>query len=156
MLLTIEKVLLLKRVPMFATTAENSLIGIAGALEEMELTAGDGLMRQGEIGSSLYIVVEGAVGVEIDGRHVDTVGAGDVVGELAALDPQPRTATVRALADCRLLRLEREALYELMSERPDVMQGVVRFLIRRYGRRSSTAASEHQAATGVAVPDSSA
>lgn len=141
MLLTIEKVLLLKGVPMFASTAESSLAGIAAMLHEVELPAGGVLMQQGEMGSTMYIVVEGQVSIEIAGKQVDTVTEGDVVGELAVLDPQPRSATVRAMVDCRLLLLEREPLFELMSERPDVTQGVVRFLIRRYGRRSPVAAT---------------
>ena len=137
MLLTIEKVLLLKNVPMFALTPDNSLAGVARELGDMRVAAGTAIMTQHEMGSTMYVVAEGEVAIEINGSEVARLGPGEVVGELAALDPEPRTATVRAVTDCQLLYLDRELLFELMSERLDVAQGVVRFLIRRY--RSSIA-----------------
>ncbi|HEV2124764.1 MAG TPA: cyclic nucleotide-binding domain-containing protein [Chloroflexota bacterium] len=95
MLLTIEKVLLLKHVQMFADTPDQSLASVAAALDEVELAAGDVLLRQGEIGAAMYVIADGALDVEINGTVVATLGKGEVVGELAALDPEPRTATVR-------------------------------------------------------------
>ena len=55
-----------------------------------------------------------------------------VFGELSVLDPQPRMATVVAETDVRLLCLDRELLFEAMADRPEVAQGVIRFLCRRY------------------------
>lgn len=142
MLLTIEKVMLLKSVPMFALTPDNSLAGVASEMGDLEVEAGHAIMTQHEIGSTMYVVAEGQVAIEINGKEVARLGAGEVVGELAALDPEPRTATVRAVTDCRLLYLDRELLYELMSERLDVAQGVVRFLIRRYRSSINDAAGK--------------
>lgn len=150
MLLTIEKVLLLKKVPMFALTPDNSLAGVASELGDMRVDAGKTIMTQHEIGSTMYVVAEGQVAIEINGNEVARLGPGEVVGELAALDPEPRTATVRAVTDCHLLYLDRELLFELMSERLDVAQGVVRFLIRRY--RSSIAGKTGQTTTPDPAP----
>lgn len=132
MLLTIEKVMLLRNVPMFALTPDNSLAGVATEMGDLQVGAGEIIIEQDDIGATMYIVDEGEVAVEIHGKEVARLGSGEVVGELAALDPEPRTATVRAVTDCHLLFLDRDLLYELMSERLDVAQGVVRFLIRRY------------------------
>ena len=56
------------------------------------------------------------------------VGSRTVFGELAALDPEPRAATVEAVEDCTLLRLDGESLYELMSGNKEVTRGIVQVL----------------------------
>ena len=59
------------------------------------------------------------------------MGAGTVVGELAVLDPQPRSATVIALSPVRLLRLRKAAFDEALRSRPEIARGVIAELVRR-------------------------
>lgn len=132
MLLTLERVLLLKRAPFFEGTPDHSLLGIAASLAETEIPAGTEILKEGELGATMYVVVEGEVRVEVAGRVATHRGPGDVFGELSVLDPQPRMATVVAQTDVRLLCLDRELLFEAMGDRPEVAQGVIRFLCRRY------------------------
>lgn len=61
-------------------------------------------------------------------------------GELSVLDPEQRNASISALEDTTLLRLEHDALFELMSERVEVAHAIIRFLVRRYGRAGRPAA----------------
>lgn len=82
---------------------------------EMAIPAGRTLMRQGQPGSESVIVVSGQADVLIDGRVVSRIGAGDVVGEMALLDGRPRSATVVAATDMRLLVLDRGQFAELMQ-----------------------------------------
>ena len=63
---------------------------------------------------------------------VATLGERDAFGELSALDPELRSASVTAVDDTRLLCLDHEQLFELMSERIEVGRGIIRFLCRRY------------------------
>jgi len=58
------------------------------------------------------------------------LGERDVFGEMAILDPAPRVASITATKETRLLRLNQEPLYELMSERTEVAQGIIRVLSR--------------------------
>jgi len=128
MLLTIEKVLILKSVPIFSSVPEGQLVDLATIVQTVEYQAGEIIMTQGDLGTSMYIVVDGRVRIFKDKKELAEHGTRAVFGELAALDPEPRTASVQALEDCTLLRLDGESLYDLMSGNKEVTRGIVRVL----------------------------
>jgi Cyclic nucleotide-binding domain len=70
----------------------------------VEVAAGELLVEQGEPGTDLYLLLDGIIAVEVDGRVVAEVGPGAVVGERALLEQGVRTSTLRAVTDCRLAR----------------------------------------------------
>jgi len=128
MLLTIEKVLILKSVPIFASVPEGQLVDLATIAETVEFDAGEIIMNQGDLGTSMYIVVDGRVRIFEGDKDLAEHGTRAVFGELAALDPKPRAASVQALEDCTLLRLDGESLYDLMSGNKEVTRGIVHVL----------------------------
>ena len=128
MLLTIEKVLILKSVPIFASVPEGQLVDLATIAETVEFDAGEIIMNQGDLGTSMYIVVDGRVRIFEGDKDLAEHGTRAVFGELAALDPEPRSASVQALEDCTLLRLDGESLYDLMSGNKEVTRGIVHVL----------------------------
>ena len=134
MLLTIERVALLRRVDLFAETPDRVLSGVARVLEEVEVPAGELLIEAGAVEDWLFIVAEGELEV-VRGGHRALVPAGDVVGELAVLDPQPRTADVYARTPALVFRLRKAAFDEVMATRPEIARGVVRELVRRLRER---------------------
>ncbi len=134
MLLTIERVALLRRVDLFADTPDRVLAGLARVLEEVEVPPGATLIEAGAIEDWLFVVAEGELEV-VRGEHRVPVGAGDVVGELAVLDPQPRTADVVARTPALVFRLRKPAFDEVMATRPEIARGVVRELVRRLRER---------------------
>ncbi len=131
-LLTIEKVIMLRAVTMFAETSEDVLAEVASILGEQEFKAGQRIIEKGEPGTTMYIIAEGRVRVHTGDTTVATLGERDAFGELSALDPELRSASVTAVDDTRLLCLDHEQLFELMSERIEVGRGIIRFLCRRY------------------------
>lgn len=131
MLLTIEKVLILKSVSIFSEIPEESLVSVASVLELRELKPGEDIVKQGEIGTSMYIIANGKVSVRVGDREVATLGEREIFGELAALDSEPRSATVTALEDTTVFRLGQEAIYELMGEHTDLTRGIIAVLCRR-------------------------
>jgi CRP/FNR family cyclic AMP-dependent transcriptional regulator len=131
MLLTVEKVLILKTVGVFSDISERGLVDAATVLEEVRAEPGEGIFEKGDTGSSLYIVVEGAVRVHDGDRTIATLGPGEVFGELAALDPEPRMASVTVTTAALLLRMGNAELHELIAEHPEVAQGIIRVLCRR-------------------------
>ena len=131
MLLTIEKVLILKSVSIFSQVRESALADVASTLQEIHLDEGQELFAKGDTGSSLYIVVEGSLRVHDGTRTIATLGSGEVVGELAAIDPEPRMASVTALEPALLLRMEHLELYELITQYSEVSIGILRVLCRR-------------------------
>jgi CRP/FNR family transcriptional regulator, cyclic AMP receptor protein len=130
MLLTVERVALLRHVELFSGTPDRVLAGVASVLDELQFDPGDVLMREGGVEDWLFVVVEGEVEVARSDRRV-TLGAGSVVGELAVLDPQPRSATVTALSAVQAFRLRREAFQEAVENQPEIAMGVITELVRR-------------------------
>ena len=130
MLLTVERVALLRRVGLFAETPDRALAGVARVVTEVEVAAGATVMQEGAVEDWLYVVVDGQLEVVRDDRRA-VIGPGEVVGELAVLDPMPRSATVRAATDCLLFRLDKEAFDEVLAERPEIARGVIRELVGR-------------------------
>jgi CRP-like cAMP-binding protein len=78
--------------------------------EIASLPAGSLLFHQGEPGRSLYLVLDGVLEVEVDNERVAQVGPGAVVGERAILEQGMRTATLRAVTDCRLAEADVDAI----------------------------------------------
>ena len=130
-MLDIEKMIILRSVPVFKDLSEQSLADIAGALEEEEVTAGREIIREGEIGDRLYVVVKGDYEVLKGGQVVATLGERNVFGEMALLDPEVRSATVRATHEGLLLSLDHCTLEELMEGDVDLAQAFLKMLCGR-------------------------
>jgi CRP/FNR family transcriptional regulator, cyclic AMP receptor protein len=138
-LLTIERVVLLKQVSLFERTPDRVLAGLARTLVEEEFTAGTDLIVEGAVEDWLFVLIDGSVRVSRSDRVVD-LEAGQVVGELAVLEPEPRTATVTALTDVHAFRLRKVDFDEALRTRPEIAAGVIAELVRRLreARRTST------------------
>lgn len=125
---TVERVLILKSVNLFKSTPDDALAELSEIISEVEIPAGKNIVEKGEPGSSMFIIVNGKVAVVDGERIVNTLGERSVFGELALLDTEPRTATIHALEDTLLFRLDQEPFYELMSDRVEVAMGTIQML----------------------------
>jgi CRP/FNR family transcriptional regulator, cyclic AMP receptor protein len=76
---------------------------VARLAERIQVGEGEVLTREGRIGREFFLILSGTVGVTQKGRRVNTLGPGEFFGELAALNPGPRNATVTALSDVDVL-----------------------------------------------------
>lgn len=128
---TLERALLLRRVEMFSSLDEVLLAEIAAFLEPLHLAEGETLFEEGDAGDAMYIVAEGCLQIVRGGVPLVDRGAMEIVGEMAVLDPAPRSASAVAIEDTRLLRLEDEHLYTLMADHPAINRGVIRTLCQR-------------------------
>jgi CRP-like cAMP-binding protein len=131
MITTVEKVLFLKGVDLFSAIPGEDLAQIAVIAEEIRKETGEEIIREGEVGDSLYLVVDGKVRVLKGDQSIAELGEGEVFGEMAILDPGPRSATVHALGEVTLLRIGREDFDEIMAEKHEIAQGVIKVLTRR-------------------------
>jgi NTE family protein len=126
----------LSSVPLLSALDESALSAFEAQLDSLSLPGGGILFREGEVGTALYIVAAGSLGVAVrgeDGRDVlvARVQAGETVGEMALLDGGLRSATVVALRDTELLRLERHSYERLIEQYPRSMLPLVSMLVRR-------------------------
>jgi CRP-like cAMP-binding protein len=133
MLLAVERVALLRRVEMFARTPTRVLAGLAHVLQEVEYAAGTVLMRAGATEDWLFVLVDGEVEV-VKADRVLSLTAPTVVGEMAVLDPEPRSATVRAATAVTGFRLGKADFEEAVRRSPDIALGVIVELVRRLRR----------------------
>lgn len=134
MLLTVERVAHLRRVGLFAATPDAVLAGLARAAEEVTFDAGEVLISAGAVEDWLFVLISGEVEVVRPDRAV-RLGPGSVVGELAVLDPEERTATVTALAATHTFRLDKPAFDAALHDRPEIAEGVITELVRRVRER---------------------
>jgi CRP-like cAMP-binding protein len=143
-MLTIERVMALKAARMFEEASEDVLAEVAAIVEEVEVPAGEVVFAKGDSGDSMYLVAEGAMRVVDGQRTVGELRAGDVFGELALLDPEPRLFTISAREDSRLLRLDREAFLELMAGNIEIVRGVLHVLCERLRSAEPHASTERR------------
>lgn len=140
MLLTIERVLFLRSVDLFARIANGDLIQVAQLLDEMHLSAGQMFIEQGALGDSLYITVEGDVDILVNGKPVARRGPRTVNGEMALLSARTRTASCVAATDVTLLRLAQDDFRDLLLEIPSLALGIIDVLIERLDEAGRKAA----------------
>ncbi len=131
MISTVEKVLFLKSIDLFSQIPGEDLARVAQIAEEIEFEAKETVITEGELGDSMYLIVAGRVQVAKGARVVVELGERESVGEMAILDSEPRSATVRTLTPVRALKIEREDFYELLNEKLEIAQGIIKVLTRR-------------------------
>jgi hypothetical protein len=135
-MLTIERVMILKSVQMFAQTPDEVLAEIASILEEVSFPAGHTIFNKGDPGDCMYLIDGGRVRIH-DGEHtLTTLGERDIFGELAVLDSEPRSASATTTTETRLLRIGQESFYDLMADRIEIVRGILRVLCRRVRARN--------------------
>jgi len=131
MLLTIEKVIILKSIDLFSEIPENDLLTLAMEFETIQYSSGKVVINQGDIGTSMYVLINGEVDVNIDGKVVATLGEKNIFGELAIFDPEPRSATILTTKDTTLFKIESDVIYDLISKYSNVARGIIKILSKR-------------------------
>jgi predicted MFS family arabinose efflux permease len=104
----VERIELLRSNPIFAPLPPAAVEHLAAKLVARSVAAGDVVFRQGEAGDLFYLVEDGRCEIAIDGEKVADAWPGEAFGEIALLRDVPRTATVTAVEDSKLLALERD------------------------------------------------
>ena len=113
---------------LFGHVPDGVLVSLRDRVELVQLPAGKTLFNKGESGDGLYLVVEGVLEILSDDVQLALRGPREYVGELALLDDSPRSATVRAKTDVRLLKLHRDDFHHILSTSPEVAAALLRLL----------------------------
>ena len=102
--------------------------------EFQDLPAGHVIFEEGDPDAEMFVIVEGEVSITVDGRVIDHLYAGTILGEMALVDERPRSATASAATDCRLLVLDQERFARLIQRSPDFALEVMRTMSTRLRR----------------------
>lgn len=139
---TIQRQRLLRRVWLFSDLGERELACIAEVARERTCRRGEVLVRQGDSSGDLFSVVQGRLkvgSVAGDGQEVlfAVLGPGDVFGEIALLDDEPRSANVIAAEPCRLLVVSRASFRPLLHQLPALSVRLLQVMARHVRRLSA-------------------
>jgi CRP-like cAMP-binding protein len=118
-------------VPPFDQCSAREIRTVAPLLTTIEVPAGTVLMRQGDAGTSLVVVVAGVATATRDGNVVAQLGRGDVIGELALLVDAPRSATVVATTAMTLAQFAPGSFTVVLDSCPTITHAVLRTAIQR-------------------------
>lgn len=85
----------------------------------ISLPAGAVIMREGQPGDEMFVLLEGELAISVQGKRIDTLGPGMVFGEMAMVDDRPRSATATTVTPASLIRLDRARFRDLISRSPE-------------------------------------
>jgi CRP-like cAMP-binding protein len=137
-LTSIERMIALRSVPLFATLAPEPLSDLAASCGEASFAPGTTLCREGDPSREVFVLLAGDV-IVVHGDGLEEVvfateGTGSVLGEMAVLNRAPRSATVRAGANgARVLVLDGEGFRQSIYDDPTIADAVIHTLARRLG-----------------------
>src|ERR1700730_18575473 len=126
----------LSSVPILSALDEPTLAALEAELKWVRVPGGQTLFRENDVADALYVVMSGCLGVTVsdgNGHHtlVSRIAAGETVGEMGILDGGLRSATVEALRDTELLRLDKSSCERLVERYPRSMLSLMSLLVRR-------------------------
>jgi|SRR5215211_755065 len=131
------KVQALKQTPLFEDLSRKELTQLARVSDDVEVSAGQLLCKEGDIGHEFFVIIEGEVDVTRKGKRVATRGSGSFLGEIALLEQVPRMATVKTKTPVRCFVLTSKDFRHLVDANPSVERKVLRALARRVVELSS-------------------
>jgi len=125
---------------------------IGRIVNELFCTPGQTIVRQGELGDTLYVVVQGEMSVVVDEQEVNVLTAGEHFGELALISTEPRSATIVSKGFGHLLSIDRDALREYCMMEPQLGNLVLWKLVATLGRRLRQMNAQFTAAQAHSTP----
>ena len=131
--------------PLFAALDAEGAAALRASLVSRDVSKGDVLFQEGQIGDHMYVIVEGKVKLgqtSTDGREslLGVLGPGEMFGELSLFDPGMRTSTATALTDTTVLLMGHDQLKPWLSGRPEVAAALLQALARRIRRTNDAMA----------------
>src|SRR5499426_1354692 len=128
----------LQRVPLFSGFNEVELRRIAELSRIVDVPAGTPVTQIGEPGNSFFVIIDGTVAVRTPVGTGAQLHPGEFFGEMSLLDGEPRSATIVATTDLRLLVVDRSHFWRLLDETPDLVSRILTILSRRVRRLEQT------------------
>jgi len=133
-----DKILRLKGINIFEGLAVSELGAVASVTEVVDYPAGETVIKEGEAGETMYLVIEGEVSVikergeaSEDEMELAKIGAGDYFGEMALFEDSVRSASIRTDQKSRFLVLHKQEFTEIVREYPQIALSICKALSGR-------------------------
>ncbi|SHJ66826.1 Cyclic nucleotide-binding domain-containing protein [Hymenobacter daecheongensis DSM 21074] len=144
----LERVRMLKNTALFGQTSENLLSTIVPIMHEVTFGPEEEIFAKGTLGTSLFIIYEGEVGIFNRHQLLTTFGRGEFFGELALLDAEPRSASAVALHSVRAFRIDQEDFYDVTENCAEVVRSIMHELCQRLRRQNERTAEPENEPVG--------
>ncbi len=131
MLTTVEKVIFLQEIDIFEFTSTEDLAHIAAITEELRFQSQATIIKEGEIGDGVYVVLEGKVRLHSGGEEIMIAGQKDSFGAWSLLDITTHVATATALEETRLLKIDKEDFVDLLPDHVTITRSIFRALVKK-------------------------
>lgn len=131
----------LATVPLFSSLAKKDLQRVAKVSDEISIEAGRTLVEQGRTGHEFFLILDGTADVRRNNRKVAQLGPGQYFGELSILDRGPRSASVVANSDMRVLVLGQREFVGVLDSIPGMAYKILTVMARRLREADSKATS---------------
>lgn len=131
-----HKIEALGRVPLFAGCSRKDLEFLITRTDEVDVAAGQALIKQGSPGDTFYLLLDGRASVQVDGRDRPPLGPGSFFGEISILDRGPATATVVTLTPARLMVMSHAQFRDAIKANDQLLAQVMSVMAERLRRDS--------------------
>ena len=130
-------------VDLFALLSDDAKGRVADGARERRFAAGETVVKEGDRGSSMFVVESGRLGVSAHGtvgqsQRLAVLEPGTPFGEISLLTGDPRTATVRALTEATLLEIDKSTLLPILRENPSIV-GMLELTMQERRKRAADA-----------------
>lgn len=130
-MITLQKIMSLRWVPLFERVPSAELARIAEVTEELVLQAGGLVFSEGDYGDALFIIAGGRIRITLGGKLLATLEKPNYFGEMSLLDGEPRSASAEAEVDSLLLRIDQKDFQGILKRHPEASLAVIRTLSNR-------------------------
>ena len=134
----------LRQVLLFDGCSDEELQRIARSADEVAVPSGYVLVYEGDWGNEVFVVAEGEARVTAGGRTLAELGSGAVIGELAVLNPAPRTATVTASTAMRFFVFDRDGFEAILADVPLVARRMMTGVANRFQQQAADLSDAEQ------------
>jgi glucose-6-phosphate 1-dehydrogenase len=125
----------LARIPLFASMSPVFLNKLAMILKPAQVSAGEVIVRKGDVGEEMYVIARGAAeATDETGKLLMKLDEGNYFGELSLLEARPRSANVVAVTHCDLFALHKTDFDKLLAEHPELSRDLRQAAVERYAR----------------------
>ena len=124
----LDKTIILKGVNLFTGLAIEEVFQLAQIATEQRYLKEEIIFQEGDVGDSMYIIIDGSVSVFNKKKKITTLKTGDCFGEMSLLDQEPRSSSIRAKNDIAVLKIDEQSFYELISSNIEITQGIMKVL----------------------------
>ena len=131
-----HKIEALGRVALFAECSRQELEFLVTRTDEVAVEAGRTLIKQGSLGDTFYVLLDGEATVEVDGHERPSLKAGSFFGEISMLDRGPATATVVTTTPVRLMVMSHAQFRDAIKANDNLLSQVMRAMAERLRRDS--------------------